>query len=257
MEITQNVIKDIHPKSLLHTTNTVVQEFNNKEEFNYYLENNPNSKYDTTQFFNNIKKYKIDEKRVKEIRNTVRNNLIKRGIITGTIYEGYKYDVEGEIIDYSELASGNPKFYRTPIKKYDKYFYELYVNMSIPASVHNSKIIDGAIRLSETIKALEELNIEIKINIVLYSRGMFADNRNYLFILPLCSHLEFKDHNLLLPYMDDIFLRRALFTVMYGNSSIGEIRDTLGQATKLDNSVNLWELKEEDLARGIMTELNL
>ena len=117
----KDIIDDIHPKSLL-VPNTVVQSFDNKEEFQYYLKNNPHPNYSTLQFFKNVEQYDVDEKQVELIRNTVRNNLIKRGIITGTIYEGYKYDVGGEIIDYAELATGNPKCFRTPIRMYDKWF---------------------------------------------------------------------------------------------------------------------------------------
>ncbi len=249
----KNILSDIHPSSLL-IPNTVVQTFDNKEDFQYYLKNNKHKSHDTTRFFKNVQKYKVDEKKVEAIRNTVRNNLIKRGIITGTVYEGYKYDIEGEIIDYGELATGNPRCFRKPIKKYDKWFYELYVNMSIPWFVSEESIIDGAIRLTETIKALEELNVEIKVNIILHSDGMFTNGGNYLFVLPLCSHLEFKDHDLLLPYMDGEFLRQALFTVMKNN---GKTSGDLGSARKLKNSVNLWELEEEELARGIMVELGI
>jgi len=256
MEMTKkkDIVRDIHPKSLLYRNNTVVEEFDNREDLIEYLKANPSTKYDTSKFFENIKNYELDEKSTSLVINNVRNNLIKRGIVTGTIYEGYKYDIEGDIIDYAELATGNPACMMKPVKKYDKYFYELYINMSIPYQIKEEEIIEGAIRLAETIKALEELHIEIKVNIVLYSQGMFNNNDNYLFIMPLLSHLEYKDHKLLLPYIDGEFLRKVLFTVMTnnGNTSYG-----LGNATKLDNTVSLWDLNEIELCEKIIGELGI
>ena len=243
---TSKVLTDLHPKSLLYRDGATIEEFDSREDLMEYLKAHPRAEYNLDKFFSNVKNYEVDERKVEEIRNTVRNNLLKRGIITGSVYEGYKYDIEGEIVDYAELSTGNPKCMMTPVKKYDKYFYELYCNMSIPWSVSESRIIDGAIRLAETIKALEELKVEIKVNIVLYSQGMYTHGGDYLFILPLLSHLEYKDHKVLLPYLDGEFLRSALFTVMKNS---GDTKDSLGSATKLENTVNLWSLKEEDSCR--------
>ena len=257
MEMTtkKDIVTDIHPKSLLYRSNTTVQEFNSKEDLMEFLKKNEKGKFDLSKFRANVKEYKLDKSSTELVVNNVRNNLIKRGIVTGTIYEGYKYDIEGDIIDYAELATGNPACMMKPIKKYDKYFYELYVNMSIPWSVDEKKIVEGAIRLAETIKCLEELNVEIKVNIVLYSQGMFNDRSNYLFIMPLVSHLEYKDHQALLPYMDGEFLRKVLFTTMHSHDNVDTM--SLGSAVKLDNSVNLWELDEVELAEKIIGDLGL
>ncbi len=253
----KDIMSEIHPKSLLYKNNTQVMEFDSKNDLLEYLKANPHHKHDLTQFMSNVKYYELDSKMVDRVTNNVRNNLIKRGIVTGTIYEGYKYDIDGDIVDYAELSTGNPKCMMKPIKKYDKYFYELYVNMSIPWKISEDKIKEGAIRLAETIKALEELHIEIKINIVLYSDRMYANGENYLFICPLVSHLEYKDHQLLLPYMDGEFLRQALFTIMKnsGNTDI-----SLGHAIKLKNTVNMWELEDDnvcELAERIIGELGI
>jgi len=249
----RDTTKDVHPKSLLHDKNTVVYEFDNMYELIKYVEDTGHKGID--QFLDNVKDYKIDEQRVEHVSNTVRNNLIKRGIITGTIYEGYKYALEGDIIDYAELATGNPECYLKPIRKYDKYFYELYINMSIPYFVKDYEIQEGALRLLETVKALEERNIEIKINVILYSGGMFRNYDNFLVIIPLMSHLEAKTVQNVLPYTDSVFLRSALFAAMKkGNSvSIG-----LGDATKLPNTINLWELEDEtELADRVLREVGL
>jgi len=254
MTRTEDIIRDIHPTDLLHEEDTVVEEFDSKEDFIEYIRQHPREEFDLDIFFENIKNPNIDKEHVEQVRNTVRNNLIKRGIITGVIYEGYKYDIEGDIVDYAELATGNPKCMLKPVKKYDKYFYELYVNMSIPWVVQDDEIVDGAIRLAETIRALEELHIEIKINVVMFSRGMFTNDKNYLFIMPLMSHLDYKDVNSIVPFVDSIMFRTAMWTAM---RNAGDTVESLGRATKLTNTVNLWELDEEELARGILVDLGL
>lgn len=250
-------MNDIHPKSLL-PSKAIVQEFDNRHDFIAYLDKQSKPDYaDKVKIFkDNVKSIEIDPKHVETIANNVRNNLIKRGIISGTIYEGYKYDVDGDIIDYAELATGNPRCMMKPIKKYDKFFYELYINMSIPWSVSEEDITDGAIRLIETIKLLEELNVEIKLNVVLYSNGMFKSRENYLFIMHLANHLEYKDYQLILPFINGNFLRGPLFTVMY-NTGHGKADDSLGSATKLKNSVNLWEIDEVKLAERVILDLSL
>ena len=258
MTIKKDVLTDIHPRSLLDSSNTFVHEFDNKYDFVQFLDAHPMDKYaeDVRTFKKEIKELEMDPSMIEKVSNTVRNNLIKRGIITGTVYEGYKYDVDGDIIDYAELATGNPRCMMKPLKKYDKYFYELYINMSIPWSVDASDIEEGAIRLIETIKALEELNIEIKLNVVLFSRGMYTNGTNYLFIMHLANHLEFKDYRLILPYINGNFLRGPLFNTMY-KQGMGSVDDGLGQATKLKNSVNLWELDEVALAERVLLDLDM
>ena len=262
MQVTKDLIHDIHPSNLLYQPKTEVQAFDNVHEFQLFLQKAPQKEYNSKNklFLKEVAHgTKVSEAKVKLIRNEVRNNLIKRGIITGAIYEGYKYDVEGEIVDHAKLAAGLPDCMLKPIKKYDKWFYELYINMSIPYYVDENRITDGAIRLIETIKALEERNIQIKVNVVLYSQGMFRghpDYKNYLFILPVCSHEVYKDYKSLLPYCSGNFLRGPMFTVMHDRND--KVDNGLGLATKLDNTVNLWELKDAgELAERVLKDLDM
>lgn len=254
MERKRDIINDIHPKDLLHSKDTVVETYDNKFDFIKELVEEGEHAEDVKEFNKQIKNgVDIKEAEIDLIRNTVRNNLIKRGIITGTVYEGWKYDVDGIIVDYAELAAGNSECMMKPVKKYDKYFYELYINMSIPWSVSSSSIKEGAIKLIETIKLLEERNIEIKINVVLYSQGMFRNGDNWLTIIPICNHLEYKDYNLIYPFINGEFLRGPLFQIMKRHDST----EGLGRATKLDNTVNLWELNETELAERVIHDLDM
>ncbi len=259
----ENIIQDIHPKDLLHSESCNVMNFDNKFDLLEFLKKNEPIKESivhTDTFYKDLESYTPNTELVEKIRNEVLNNLIKRGIITGTIYEGYKYAVEGEIIDYAQLATGNPNCMMTPIKKYDKWFYELYINMSIPGSVNESKIEEGAIRLIETINALEERNIEIKVNVVDYSGNLYNNEEltDLLVIIPLMSHLEHKSYDKLMPFILGSFLRGPLFTIARNSiENKNNVDDGMGKAIKLKNTVNLWEIREAELARGILVELGL
>ena len=258
-----NILSDIHPSNLKFEGNTRIMEFDNKYDVLEFLKKNEaagSSIGHTEKFHKDLIDCKVDKTEVEKVKNEVLNNLIKRGIITGTVYEGYKYSVEGEIIDHAMLASGNPNCMMTPLKKYDKWFYELYINMSIPGSVDESSIKHGAIKLIETIKALEELNIEIKVNIVDYSGSLYysEDVQHLLVVIPLISHLDFKDYKNLMPFIQGSFLRGPLFTIARNSIDKKEnVDSSMGRAIKLKNSVNLWDLNEVVLAERILGDLDL
>ena len=261
-----NKITDIHPKELLNSKNCRVMTFDNKYDVLEFLKKNKpisNSVSYTEEFNTNLKEYKPNDELVEQIRTEVLNNLIKRGIITGTVYEGFKYCMDGEIIDYAALATGNPNCMMTPIKKYDKWFYELYINMSIPGSVDESSIESGAIRLIETIKALEQRNIEIKVNVIDYSGNLYNNEelKDLLVVIPLISHMEHKDYKNLMPFILGSFLRGPLFTIARNSIENKENVDSgMGQAVTLGNTVNLWKLHEDseiDLATRILNDLGM
>lgn len=261
-----NKIRDIHPESLLPKKKCKVIEFDNKHDLLVFLEKHEAIKDSidhTKDFYSALHSYKPNEELVKKIKHDVLNNLLKRGIITGSIYEGFKYEKEGEIIDYAKLASGDPMCMMVPIKKYDKYFYELYINMSIPGRIPEEEIEKGAIRLVETIKALEELDIEIKINVIDYSERLYYDEdiNDLLVIIPLLSHLEHKEYSLLMPFIIGAFLRGPLFTIARNSiDNIEHINNSMGYAYCLENAINLWQLKEDSevaLVNRILNDLGI
>lgn len=251
------ILEEHHPKSLNPDNNCLIVQYDNKQQFilDAYSMDQNNSQVST--FIKSIKNTpELDNNLVELIRNNVRNNLLKKGIITGEIYEGYKYEVDGLILDLAELATGNAHCFMNPIKKYNKYFYELYVNMSIPGHVSGKDITEGLIRLIETIKALEELNLEIKINVVDYGIGVVDKNkmntnkRDILIIVPICSHTEYKDYNLLYPFFSEAMERGPLFQIAYRFNNT----KNAGKVKKLNNVVNIWKLNEVELSeRAIAT----
>lgn len=260
-----NKLRQIHPQDFLGKSCKVI-EFDNKFDLLEFLKKNPAEAESigyTKKFYDDLKSYTPNETDVTRIKKEVLNNLLKRGIITGSVYEGFKYSYEGEIIDYAKLASGDPMCHMQPIKVYDKWFYELYVNMSIPATVDEDVITLGAIRLIETIKALESIDIEIKINVIDYSKNLYYDEDvdDLLVIIPLISHLEHKNYKNIMPYITANFLRGPSFTISRNSvENKDNITPSLGQAYVLPNAVNLWELKEDseiELATRIMKELGI
>jgi hypothetical protein len=263
MKIRKNVINKIHPEAFKISSRLNVIEFDNKFDVLEFLKNNPaiDRSIEHTRIFNdNLQNYTPDNDQVEKIKNEVLNNLVKRGIITGTVYEGFKYHVDGEIIDHAALAAGDPNCMKTPIKKYDKHFYELYINMSVPGSVSGEVMTEGAIRLIETIKALEERDIEIKVNVTDYSKELYYDEDldDLLVIIPLMSHLDHKDYRNLMPYIHDSFLRGPLFTIARNSiDNKSHVKSSMGTAYRLNNAVNLWNLDEVQLAEKILGDLDL
>jgi len=259
-----DIIDKLHPKALLPFSKTHVIEFDNKFDLLGFLKKHSSTSnlndYMKT-FYKNLENYEPNHELVTKIKNQVLNNLLKRGIITGAIYEGFTYEVEGEIIDHAMLASGNPACMMKPVKIYDKYFYELYINMSVPGTVSDEEMETGAIKLIETIKALEARDIEIKINIVDYSKNLYINEKDIehlLLVIPLVSHLEHKDYANIMPFILSSFLRGPSFMISRNSIDNPEnVKNSMGSAYKLKNTVNLWDLDEVELAERILGDLDL
>ena len=250
------VLREQHPKSLNPDNKAWIIQYDNKQEFLVDCRTMPQEEH-TKTFLESIGTLpKLDTAQIELIKNEVRNKLLKKGIISGEIYEGYTYDVDGLILDVAEFATGNSNCFMTPVKKYDKFFYELYVNMSLPGHVSTEAIQEGLIRLIETIKLLESRNLEIKINVIDYGTNVVdrniidTDKSDVLIIIPLCNHTEHKSYELLYPYFSESMERGPFFQLAF---ALNDEQDA-GGANKLENAVNLWELDEVALSeRAIAT----
>jgi hypothetical protein len=61
-----------------------------------------------------------------------------------------------------------------------------------------------------------------------------------------------------MPYIHDSFLRGPLFTIARNSIENKEnVSSGMGNALKLDNAVNLWQLDEVKLAEKILGDLDL
>jgi len=126
------------------------------------------------------------------IRNLVRQNLHKRGLITEEVYEAYCYTVDGTNVgvDIGKYANGESDCVISPARQYIDFFYELYVNVSYPYWIPNATIRMNCAKLLATIEELERQHIFIKITVVLPVQRIAKDGRNFFADIPLFSHIS-------------------------------------------------------------------
>lgn len=153
------------------------------------------------------------------IKNLVRSNLFKRGLITEEVYENFKYSDSGTQvgIDVAKYAAGDPNCVITPSKEYVNFFYELYISISYPYQVTNSFVMENVVKLLATIEELERQKIFIKVVLVFPARGVsYKDDENIDFFLsiPLFSHNEVKTAESMCSVINDRLLRKFCFAIL-------------------------------------------
>lgn len=150
------------------------------------------------------------------IRNLVRSNLRKRGLITDLVYEDFRYAEDGVNlgVDIAKLSTGEPDCVMTPSKQYVNFFYELYISVSYAYSVPNETVAENVIKLLATIEELERQHIFIKITLVLPIRSVTRDGEDMLAYIPLFSHQEDKAIDKTAAVINERLLRKFFFAVM-------------------------------------------
>jgi hypothetical protein len=156
----------------------------------------------------------FSKEEVELVRNQVRFNLLKRGLITKEVYDRYKYNVDGLIVDIGELNTGNPECVLTPAHSYVNYFYELYISVSYPYHVSNETILKNAIKLLATIEELERQHIYIKVTLVFIDRRPSDKDSTLLVTIPLFSHKQVKTVETMSAVVNDRLLRKFLFALL-------------------------------------------
>ncbi|MCP4489799.1 MAG: hypothetical protein GY820_21150 [Gammaproteobacteria bacterium] len=183
----------------------------------------------------------MDFKEAADIRNLVRKNLHKRGLITGEVYESYRYDTHGTQvgIDVAKYAAGEPDCVITPTRQYIDFFYELYISISYPYTVTNEQVRRSAARLLATVEELERKHIFIKIVLVCPIRACTNSGGHFFSSIPLFSHKEPKSVEMMTAVVNDRLLRKFYFAVLenfYGD----ELCYTKGYAiTDMNGSMNI------------------
>lgn len=186
-------------------------------------------------------KSSVDFSSYETIKNLVRSNLFKRGLITEEVYENFKYSDSGTQVgvDVAKFAAGDPNCVITPSRQYVNFFYELYVNISYPAPVTNQFIMGNVIKLLATIEELERQKIFIKITLVLPIRGVnSAENSDFFLSIPLFAHNEIKTASTMCSVINDRLLRKFCFAILediYGD----DLDSGYGSATNLPGTMNL------------------
>jgi len=178
------------------------------------------------------------------IRNLVRSNLLKRGLITEEVYESYRYAVEGEIVDVSRVIEENPECFLTPAKTYSNWFYELYINISYSGRVENKDVTKNCLKLLATIEELERQHIYIKITLVDVSKSVSTTNKDLFLAIPLFDYRQPKTADTMSSVINDRLLRKFSFAIseeIYKHN----LQQHYGIVKKLDNTINIGDTLDE------------
>ncbi len=194
------------------------------------------------------------------IRNLVRENLLKRGLITQEVYEEFKYTVDGTNVgvDVGKYAAGEAECVMTPAKQYIDFFYELYISISYNCDVSNETVRASVARLLATVEELERQRIFIKINIVLPINNPkhSSDERGNKFfsMIPVFSHKDAKSVSVMSSVVNDRLLRKFYFAILedyYGD----KLSSGYGRAVTLEKALCVGEtFNEVELFESIVKE---
>ena len=175
------------------------------------------------------------------IRNLVRSNLQKRGLITEEVYEAYRYSVDGTNVgvDVGKYAAGEPDCVITPQHQYIDFFYELYISISYPWDIDNKAIRKSTAKLLATIEELERQHIFIKIMLVLPIRNIQRNiTKNFFAAIPLFSHKDPKSVSTMSSVLNDRLLRKFFFAILETLYK-KELSHNYGYAVTLDKTMNV------------------
>jgi len=179
------------------------------------------------------------------IRNLVRANLLKRGLISEEIYESFKYTSEGVIVDIAKVIDEDPACFLTPVKSYTNHFYELYVSISYSAYVSDETVRRNAIKLLSTIEELERQHIYIKVTLVFGDHNPISSkNKDMLVTIPLFSYKDFKSIETMSAVLNERLLRKFMFALLE-DVYAKDLDYGYGQAMTMTTAINIGEELEE------------
>jgi len=188
------------------------------------------------------------ESEQESIRELVRSNLHKRGLITEEVYENFRYTTDGTCVgfDIGKYANGEPDCVMSPSHQYIDFFYELYINISYPHYVSNAEIRRNVAKLLATIEELERQHIYIKITLMLPINNVCRNRKRnkYVATIPLFSHKERKSVSMMSSVVNERLLRKFFFAVLedtYGS----DLSNSYGNATSLDGTMNIGDKFDE------------
>ncbi len=180
------------------------------------------------------------------IRNLVRENLHKRGLITEEVYEAYRYTVDGTQVgvDVGKYAAGEADCVISPARQYIDFFYELYVSISYPFYTTNETIRMNCAKLLATIEELERTHIFIKVSMILPINRPSKDGRNFFAEVPLFSHKDPKSVDTMSAVINDRLLRKFFFAILeeqYGE----DLCSSYGTAVTVKGAMNIGDTFDE------------
>lgn len=195
------------------------------------------------------------------IRNLVRSNLLKRGLITEEVYENFKYTSDGTNVgvDIGKYAAGESDCVITPSRQYIDFFYELYISISYSYGVSNKTVRENVAKLLATVEELERKHIFVKINVILPIQDAAYDtegnSKSFFSLIPVFSHKDFKTVEVMSAVVNEKLLRKFYFAVvedLYGDS----ISSSYGTPVALPKTINIGEdLNEIELFDQIVKDV--
>lgn len=176
------------------------------------------------------------------IRNLVRSNLHKRGLITEEVYENFRYATDGTQVDVDvgKYANGEPDCVMTPSRQYIDFFYELYISISYAHYVTNETVRKNVAKLLATVEELERQHIFIKVVLVLPIKNVCHGNGriNYFASIPLFSHKDRKSVSMMSSVVNDRLLRKFFFAIVEEKYK-ENLSSGYGQPIELDGTMNV------------------
>jgi len=184
------------------------------------------------------------EKEQNDIRQLVRSNLHKRGLITEEVYENFRYTTDGTKVDFDvgKYANGEPDCVMSPSRVYIDFFYELYISISYNHYVTNETVRSNVAKLLAAIEELERQHIYIKIMLVLPITNVCRDRErsNFFASIPLFSHKERKSVSSMSSVVNDRLLRKFFFAVLEETYK-KDLSTGYGSAISLEGTMNIGE----------------
>lgn len=270
VEIRQNILRDIYPSSWLKQIKERsddeidVVEFRNLQHFKTYIKemkSNPNGSshkqpvsYDTA-ISDLVKGVPvINTAEFPTIKDEVRRVLHKRGLLSEDVYEGFKYDIQGDIIDIAKYVSGDPECMLVPKKSYKNFFYELYISAAFLSDVNLKDVAKNTAKILATIQLLEEENIFIKVTLVTISSDVVTDKKTHVVLLPLFSHRDVKTIETMSSVLNDRFFRTYIFGMkeaQYGK----DLDSGYGRTIYLDDAIKVHNIDVCEIASEILDKV--
>jgi hypothetical protein len=253
--ITHSTLSDIHPKEWSQTLpekNTVIFNYRNLLHFKSHVKTLTQKKNLSCGIEYNLALKElltntptITEGEYEIIKNRVKQSLLKRGLITESVYESYHYDVEGELWDVAKVIEEDPACFLVPTEKYISYFYELYISISYPYYVPNSTIRDNMAKILATVELLEREHIYCKITLVFPDKNCSSGGKkNFLATIPLFSYRDPKSIATMSSVLNERLLRKFFFAVLEDTFK-DSLSSDYGLAITVPNVINVGDTLDE------------
>jgi len=260
-------LRDIYPKEWatcgFNLSNTYIAEYRNLQHFKYHVAGltQKQDSYCGISYADAVDELRqgvstMNKGTYETIKNKVKANLLKRGLIADTVYESYKYDVEGDIVDVAKVIAQDPCCCLVPNESYTNHFYELYVSVSYPSYVDNKDVMDNMAKILATVELLEQEHYYCKLTLVMPNEGCNNGSgpSNYLGLIPLFSHKDIKTIETMSSVLNDRLLRKFFFAVWEDQYGIS-LCSSYGSAKELPMTIRPVDLDECDLASDIINRV--